>query len=148
MCWQMTCLIFDASIIRLLVGSPSGIPDCEPQSRRHGVTDLPVLLDGGSVKLVGVRESLAPGALSDRHNPVMNAISKGNLMENMIAYLFCSGCMTLPCFPIGSGFVMVVEKYPSHSTLPYKPAQLLCLNIMCVIDIKTETIKLTHLLPV
>ncbi len=89
MCWQSTCLICDASIIRLLVRSPSGLPDCEPQSlaqsRRHGVTDLPVLLDGGSVKLVGVGESLAPGALSDRHNPERNAISKGYLIENMIA---------------------------------------------------------------
>lgn len=129
----MDALICVASTIRLLVRSPGGLPDGEPQSLaqggRHGVTDLPVLLDGGSVELVGVGETLAPGALSDRHNPVKNAISKGNLMGKMIAYLFCSGCMTLPCLPIGSGFVMVVEKNPSHSTLPYRPAQLLCLEI-------------------
>lgn len=27
------------------------------------------------------------------------------------------------CFPIGSGFVIVVLKNPFHSNLPYKPAQ-------------------------
>ena len=27
------------------------------------------------------------------------------------------------CFPIGSGLVIVVLKYPSHSSLPYRPAQ-------------------------
>ena len=126
-------LLFFNSPLLLFVRRPSSLPDCKPESLaqggRHGVTDLPVLLDGGSVELVGVGETLAPGALSDRHNPVKNAISKGNLMGKMIAYLFCSGCMTLPCLPIGSGFVMVVEKNPSHSTLPYRPAQLLCLEI-------------------
>ena len=29
------------------------------------------------------------------------------------------------CFPMGSGFVIVVLKKPSHSSLPYNPAQLL-----------------------
>lgn len=35
------------------------------------------------------------------------------------------------CFPMGSGLVMVVLKNPSHSILPYKPAQLLCLLPVC-----------------
>lgn len=29
----------------------------------------------------------------------------------------------LTCLPIGSGLVTVVEKKPSHSSLPYRPAQ-------------------------
>lgn len=33
----------------------------------------------------------------------------------------------LTCFPMGSGFVMVVLKKPSHSSRPYSPAQWLCL---------------------
>lgn len=35
------------------------------------------------------------------------------------------------CFPIGSGFVIVVLKKPSHSNRPYKPAQWLCLLPVC-----------------
>ena len=35
--------------------------------------------------------------------------------------------MYFTCFPIGSGLVIVVLKYPSHSNLPYRPAQWLCL---------------------
>ena len=33
-----------------------------------------------------------------------------------------------PCFPMGSGFVTVVEKKPSQLMRPYIPAQLLCLD--------------------
>ena len=73
----------------------------------------------------------------------------------LTTHLFCSGCMTLPCFPIGSGLVMVVEKKPSHSTLPYRPAQLLCLkNIHIKYSFSIELIpklmffKMTDLLPV
>lgn len=29
----------------------------------------------------------------------------------------------ITCLPNGSGLVIVVPKYPSHSSLPYKPAQ-------------------------
>ena len=46
------------------------------EGRRHGVTNLTVLLRGGPVELVGVGEALAPGTLSDRHNPDMNVISR------------------------------------------------------------------------
>ena len=71
---------YKASIIRLFVRSSGGLPDGEPESLaqggRYGITDLPVLLDRGSVELIRVGETLAPGTLSDRHNPVMNAISK------------------------------------------------------------------------
>ena len=35
------------------------------------------------------------------------------------------------CFPIGSGLVTVVLKNPSHSSLPYSPAQWLCLFPVC-----------------
>lgn len=41
--------------------------------------------------------------------------------------LFCLGCSTRPCLPIGSGFVTVVLKNPSHSKRPYSPAHWLCL---------------------
>ena len=36
-----------------------------------------------------------------------------------------SGCNTRPCFPIGCGFVTVVEKNPSQARRPYNPAQWL-----------------------
>ena len=73
-------LQFVASILILVVRRPRGLSDGEAQSLaqggRHGVTDLPVLLDGGPVELVVVREALAPGTLSDRHNPEINVISR------------------------------------------------------------------------
>ena len=111
----MYTLLTDCSLFSLDVGGSGSLSDGEPeglaQGGRHRVTDLPVLLNRGSVKLVGVGKALAPGALSDRHNPArMQCNVMHNKNNNKIADLFCSGCMTLPCFPIGSGLVMVVEK--------------------------------------
>ena len=68
-----TLLLTDCSVYSLEVRGSGSLSDGEPeglaQGGGHSVTDLPVLLNRGSVKLVGVGEALAPGALSDRHNP-------------------------------------------------------------------------------
>ena len=39
------------------------------QGRRHGVTNLTVLLPDGAMELVGVREALASGILPDTTHP-------------------------------------------------------------------------------
>lgn len=42
------------------------------------------------------------------------------------AYQLLSGTRSRTCLPMGSGLVTVVLKKPSHSSLPYSPAQWLC----------------------
>ena len=55
------------------LGGGHGVPDLEAEGaahgRRHGVTDLAMLLQRGPVELVGVGEALAPGALPHTHQP-------------------------------------------------------------------------------
>ena len=65
-------LSFNKLCLRSL-GGGHGVPDLEAEGaahgRRHGVTDLAVLLQRGPVELVGVGEALAPGALPHTHQP-------------------------------------------------------------------------------
>lgn len=62
----------EASLV-LLPGLGHGLSDLETygpgQGRRHGVTDLTVLLRGGSMELVGVGEPLSPRPLTNTENP-------------------------------------------------------------------------------
>ena len=49
------------------------------------------------------------------------SLRRENDFYRFVIYVLKKKIMT--CFPMGSGLVIVVPKNPSHSSLPYKPAQ-------------------------
>ena len=69
-----------------------GVPDLQSErlahGRRHGVPNLPVLVQGGAVELVGVGESLTAGTFSDGHQPDMVTSVRAHIERCIKSHLF------------------------------------------------------------
>ena len=105
-----------------------------------------MFIKNAAIKTVSIGKALGPSTLSDADHPVLLRMKNSSLWEGSnkfkrISFTFIKtdhairsiNCDQDPltCLPIGSGFVMVVLKYPSHSSRPYSPAQLLCRFPVC-----------------
>lgn len=109
---------------------------------------LSVFVQNVSEEAVGVWESLRASALPDADHPVLLRMQHTSLKQNIQIYLSTTDRHSITslvaarsccpneirassrakgrtCLPMGSGLVTVVLKKPSHSSLPYRPAQWL-----------------------
>lgn len=94
-----------------------------------------MFVENVSEEAVSVWESLRASALPDADHPVLLRMQHTPLKQKTFAFSLVprAGVRQLAwwrgdgrtCLPIGSGLVTVVLKKPSHSSLPYRPAQWL-----------------------
>ena len=66
------------------------------QRRRHGVPDLPVLVQDGAVEVVGVGETLAPGTLPHTQHPARSNLMPIEFLE-LVSMMIHIGIDPLTC---------------------------------------------------